>query len=112
MSLTEQNKIGKTPAPTEGVEVDVTDVDAAEASTKAGKPPKTVTITVDEDPVTSPKETTPRAVLIAAGEDPANRQLVRVKGKHQEPFPDPDQPIKVHEGERFITTSTSGTPVS
>jgi len=37
---------------------------------------------------------------------------VRIKGKHQEPFADPDQRIKVHEGEQFITVSTSGTPVS
>jgi hypothetical protein len=93
-----------------------TDIDKAEAAevaaAKPGKPAKTVAVTVDGDRVDVLKETTPRAVLIAAGLDPAQRQLVRIKGKHQEPFADPDQPIKVHEGEQFITVSTSGTPVS
>ena len=62
--------------------------------------------------MSTPKDTTPRALLLAAGLDPSKRQLVRVKGKHQEPFTNVDQPIKVHEGEQFITVSTGGTPVS
>ena len=74
--------------------------------------PKTVTVFVGEQEVESPKKTPPRDLLVAAGLDPTKRRLVRVNGKHQEPFEDPDQPITVHEGERFITVSTGGTPVS
>jgi hypothetical protein len=51
-------------------------------------------------------------VLVEAGLDPAQRQLVKVKGKQQTPYPDPDVELKVHEGEQFITLSTGGTPVS
>lgn len=108
MSVTDQNEIDKSAAPV----TSVAGTSETKEHTMKDKPDKTVTIEVDEIPVATPKETTPRAVLIAAGRDPAARQLVRVKGKHQEPFPDPDQPIKVHEGERFITTSTGNTPVS
>jgi hypothetical protein len=111
MSLTEDEEIDKTPPA-------VTSVAAAGASEEEKvkdnpkKPEKTVTIEVDEIPVVTPKDTTPREVLIAAGKDPAKRQLVRVQGKHQEPFPDPDQVIHVHEGEQFVTTSTGNTTVS
>lgn len=108
MSLTEQNEIGKPQTP-------VTSVAAAgtnEEDKMKDKPEKTVTIEVDEMPVVTPKDTTPRAVLIAAGKDPAKRQLVRVQGKHQEPFTNPDQQIKVHVGEQFVTTSTGNTTVS
>jgi len=79
---------------------------------KPDKPEKKVIVTVDERDVPTPKDTTPRALLVAAGLDPTQRQLVRVKGKHQEPFTDLDQEINVHEGEQFITVSTGGTPVS
>lgn len=108
MSVADQSEIDKSAAP-------VTPVAPASENkehTMKEKPSRTVTVEVDEVPVATPKETTPRAVLVAAGRDPAARQLVRVKGKHQEPFSDPDQHIKVHEGERFITTSTGNTPVS
>jgi hypothetical protein len=71
-----------------------------------------VSVTVDGEPVTSPRETTPGALLRAAGLDPAKRELVRVEGKSQHPFPDPNQRIELHEGEVFITVSTGPTPVS
>ena len=108
MSVTDQNEMDKTPTPA----TSVARASEAKEATMKEKPTKTVQVEVDEIPVITPKETTPRAVLDAAGRDPAARQLVRVKGKHQEPFPDPDQHIKVHEGEQFITTSTGTTPVS
>lgn len=76
------------------------------------KPKKTVVVTIDELRVSTPKDTTPRALLAAAGLDPTQRQLVRVKGKHQEPFTDLDREIKVRDGEQFITVSTGPTPVS
>ena len=78
---------------------------------KPGKE-KTVTVTVGEKQVVTPRRTTPRDLMIKAGLDPDERQLVRVKGKHQESFEDPDQQITVHEGEKFITVSTGNTPVS
>ena len=99
MSLTQENEIGKTQ------------VGHNEAN-KTGKPDEEVSVFVDDDPVLTPKNTTPREVLVAAGLDPAQRQLVKVKGKHQTPYPDPNVELKVHEGEQFITVSTGGTPVS
>lgn len=99
MSLTQENEIDKTEAG------------HIEAN-KTGKPEKNVTVFVDDDPVLTPRNTTPREVLVEAGQDPAQRQLVKVKGKHQTPYPDPDVELKVHEGEQFITVSTGGTPVS
>lgn len=108
MSLTDKSEIDKTLTS-------VTSVEGAGENEEAkmkDKPERTITIEVDETPIVTPKETTPRAVLVAAGKDPAARQLVRVKGKHQEPYPDPDQQLKVHEGEQFITISTGNTPVS
>lgn len=89
-------------------------IDKAKAVDKAqpGKHEKEVTVMVDDDPVRTPKDTSPREVLVAAGLDPTQRQLVKVQGKHQTPYPDPDVELKVHEGEQFITVSTGGTPVS
>lgn len=99
MSLTQHNEIGKTKARHDEVD-------------QPGKPQKKVTVIVDDDPVLTPKDTTPREVLVAAGLEPAQRQLVRIKGKYQTPYPDPDVELKVHEGEQFITVSTGSTPVS
>jgi hypothetical protein len=99
MSLTRDNEIDKTTA-------------GGDAFNKPGKPEKTITVIVDDEPVLTPKDTTPGGVLVAAGLDPAQRQLVKVHGKHQTPFPDPNVELKVHDGEQFITVSTGGTPVS
>ena len=85
---------------------------APEASGAAEQKDKKVTVFVGDTKIESPKKTTPRALLTAAGLDPDERVLVRVKGKHQEPFEDPDVKITVHEDERFITVSTGNTPVS
>ena len=71
-----------------------------------------VTITVDREPVRSPRETTAGGLLRAAGLDPASRELVRVEGRTQHPYPNPDERIELHEGEVFITVSTGPTPVS
>lgn len=96
---------------TQGNEIDKTEAGHNE-NKKPDKPEKKVTVIVDDDPVVTPKDTTPRELLVTAGLDPAQRQLVKVQGKHQTPYPDPDVELKVHEGEQFITVSTSGTPVS
>ena len=89
-----------------------TEVAAPEAAGAAEQNDKMVTVFVGDTKIKSPKKTTPRALLVAAGLDPDKRMLVRVEGKHQEPFEDPDVQITVHEGERFITVSTGNTPVS
>jgi len=71
-----------------------------------------VVVTIDGEHITSPRETTAGELLRAAGLDPANRELVRIEGKSQHPYPDPGQRIELHEGETFITVSTGPTPVS
>lgn len=85
---------------------------AAGAAGAAEQKNKKITVFVGDTKINSPKKTTPRALLVAAGLDPDKGVLVRVKGKHQEPFEDPEVQITVHEDERFITVSTGNTPVS
>jgi hypothetical protein len=102
MSVTDENEIDKTHIH-----------DAASGkSEKPDMPERKVTVTVDDDPVQTVKNTTPGKLLIVAGLDPAKRQLVKVEGKHQIRYPDPDAKLEVHDGEQFITVSTGGTPVS
>ena len=84
--------------------------DAADKPT--GAPQCEVTVLVDRHPVEVPRDTTAGGVLAAAGLDPARRRLVLVQGKHQTQYPDPSTPLKVHEGEVFVTISTGPTPVS
>lgn len=79
-----------------------------------GRPRKGVTIDVDGEDVTVPdRDVTPNEILALAGLDPATHYLVHIKAKHQEPFKGiGDQPIKVHEGEKFVSLSTGPTPTS
>ncbi|MFG3292326.1 hypothetical protein ACGF3G_26405 [Streptomyces sp. NPDC048179] len=76
--------------------------------------PKTVTITVDREPVSGvPLHTTPNAILQLAGIDPASHYLVKIDGRHQEPFEGRgEEPISVHEHEKFVSLSTGPTPTS
>jgi hypothetical protein len=78
------------------------------------KPKKKITFTVDEaEIVTEDKELTPDEILVLAGLDPATRYLVRVKARKQESFEGKGEiPIKVHEGEDFISVAVGPTPVS
>jgi hypothetical protein len=71
-----------------------------------------VTVDVDAKPYTSPKHTTVAAVLQLAGLDPNQRELVKVNGRHQTPYPDPTAELTLHDGEQFITVSIGPTPVS
>ncbi|MGW2911287.1 hypothetical protein ACWC9X_12655 [Streptomyces asoensis] len=75
---------------------------------------KTVTIVVDEEPVSGvPQHTTPNAILRLAGIDPATHYLVRVNGRHRESFKDQgDKDITVHERETFVSVFTGPTPTS
>ncbi|MFE0739536.1 hypothetical protein [Streptomyces sp. NPDC058855] len=75
---------------------------------------KTVTVTVDEEPVSGvPQHTTPNEILRLAGIDPATHYLVRVNGRHRESFKDEgDKDITVHEREKFVSVFTGPTPTS
>jgi hypothetical protein len=75
-------------------------------------PGRLVLVTVDGKPVRSPRETTSGGLLRAADLDPATRELVRVEGRSQHPYPDPAERIELHEDEVFITVSIGPTPVS
>lgn len=77
-------------------------------------PPHTVTFVVDDEPVTTEDHTlTPNEIMGLAGIDPASHYLVQVEGRHQVSYQDkPDEQIKVHENEVFVTVSTGPTPVS
>jgi hypothetical protein len=69
---------------------------------------KTVTVTVDGEPVEVPKHTTPDAVLGLAGIDAGTHYLVRITGRHQHSFTGRgEEGIAVHEGETLVSVSTS-----
>ncbi|MFJ9604700.1 hypothetical protein [Streptomyces althioticus] len=74
---------------------------------------KTVTVTVDGEPVEVPKHTTPNAVLGMAGIDAATHYLVRITGRHQHSFAGRgEEEITVHERETFVSVSTGPTPTA
>lgn len=75
------------------------------------RPEQSVTVTVDNSPVTSPRDTTAGAVLQAAGLDPAKRRLVLVQGRHTTEYAAGDE-LSLHPNEQFITVATGPTPVS
>lgn len=79
-----------------------------------GRPPKEVTIDLDGEDVSVPdREITPDQILKLAGLDPATHYLVRLTGKHQESLQGHgEEPIKVHEHEKFLSLSTGPTPTS
>jgi hypothetical protein len=66
---------------------------------------KTFTVTVDGEPVEIPrKDVTARAILIAAGLDPAQRYLIEKHGNQTTSYKDtPDAEIKVHQNQVFVT---------
>ncbi|MFE9682685.1 hypothetical protein [Streptomyces sp. NPDC006285] len=75
---------------------------------------KTVTVIVDEEPVSGvPRHTTPNEILQLAGIDSATHYLVRVKGRRRDSFKDQgDEEITVHERETFVSVFTGPTPTS
>ncbi|WP_275558260.1 hypothetical protein [Streptomyces sp. 5-6(2022)] len=82
--------------------------------TTADTPTKTVTITMDKEPLTGvPRNTTPNGILRLAGIDPASHYLVKITGRHQESFEGRgEEQITVHEHEKFVSLSTGPTPTS
>lgn len=74
---------------------------------------KTVTVTVDGEPVEVPKRTTPNAILGLAGIDAGTHYLVRITGRHQHSFAGRgEEEISVHERETFVSVSTGPTPTA
>lgn len=71
-----------------------------------------VSVLIDRNQVESPRRTTVGALLHAAGLDPTRRELVKVQGRHQTPYPDPVTELELHDEEQFITVFIGPTPVS
>lgn len=76
--------------------------------------PKVVHFEVDGEPLETIEETlSPNQIMRLAGVDPANHYLVEVKGRHQESYEGrADEPIHMHQQQKFITVATGPTPVS
>ena len=56
---------------------------------------------------------TPRQILVAAGIDPESYYLVHLSGHERTSYKDrPDEPIHLHEHEKFVSVYMSSTPVS
>lgn len=87
---------------------------SANVSAERGRPTRSITFTVDGEPVTTTEEhLTPNQILDLAGIDPATNYLVKVEGRHQESYQGHgDEPIRVHEHEVFVSVSTGPTPTS
>lgn len=80
-----------------------------------GGPQKAVEIEVDGVELTAPeREQTAREIITLAGKDPDTAYLVELRGKRERiSYKDnPDDEIKLHEHQRFITVSLGPTPVS
>ncbi|HVR87948.1 MAG TPA: hypothetical protein VHG53_00195 [Candidatus Limnocylindria bacterium] len=61
---------------------------------------------------TTKRRMTPREILTKAGLNPAERYLIQLHGKDQEPYKDTmDTPIDVREDAKFITASLGPTGV-
>jgi hypothetical protein len=70
---------------------------------------------VDGEPVeTDRRELTPNEIIKEFGhKDPATHYLVKIDAHHRISYQGKgDEPIKIHEGERFQIVSTGPTPVS
>ncbi|MGD9904295.1 MAG: hypothetical protein AB7U83_12595 [Vicinamibacterales bacterium] len=70
--------------------------------------------TVDNEPqTTNEHQMTPTAILTAAGIDPASHYLVELRGGSQHSYETtPDEPLQMHQKQKFISISKRPTPVS
>lgn len=56
---------------------------------------------------------TPRQIMVLAGIDPATHFITEVRGHEQISFEGkPDEPVRMHNGLVFISSTTGPTPVS
>ena len=76
--------------------------------------PHEIEFTVDGETVTTTEhELTPVQVMQLAGVDPESHYLKEIRGHQQISYKDtPNEPIHVHNNQRFITNSLEPTPVS
>jgi hypothetical protein len=76
--------------------------------------PQEIEFTVDGETVTTTEhELTPVQIMELAGVDSATHYLKEIRGQQQISFKDtPNEPIHVHNNQRFITNSLEPTPVS
>jgi hypothetical protein len=82
---------------------------------KAPKPdPHEIEFTVDGETVTTTEhELTPVQIMQLASVDPESHYLKEIRGQQQISNKDtPNEPIHVHNNQRFITNSLEPTPVS
>jgi hypothetical protein len=84
------------------------------AEDAAAKHELSIEITVDgEDLTVHVRELTATEIMTLAGIDPTTHYLVELKEHGQRSFKDdPDTPIHLHKGMRFIANSSGPTPVS
>jgi len=70
--------------------------------------------TVDDEPYsTTEHQLTPRQILVNASIDAATHYLVEIRGNKQFSYQDqPDDPIQVHEHQKFVSVFMGPTPVS
>jgi hypothetical protein len=74
---------------------------------------KVIKYTVDgKSQETTEDELTPNQILQNAGTDPATNYLVEIIGREKKSFQGNNNPIHMHEHMKFISVSTSPTPVS
>ena len=74
---------------------------------------KVIKYTVDgKSQETTEDELTPNQILQNAGIDPATNYLVEIIGREKKSFQGDNSPIHMHENMKFISVSTSPTPVS
>lgn len=85
-----------------------------EAAKAPKQDPHQIEFTVDGETVTtSEHELTPVQIMQLAGVDPESHYLKEIRGQQQISYKDtPNEPIHVHNNQRFITNSLEPTPVS
>lgn len=86
--------------------------ETAAQDARPGHHQEQVTFTVDGERVTvNDPHQTPNEILQAAGVDPANHYLERVDDHHSYQGKG-DEPIRVHDHEKFVSVYSGATPVS
>jgi hypothetical protein len=85
---------------------------STEASQQAQ--PHVIHYTVDDEPQqTTEHELTPHQILTNAGISAGDHYLVEIEGNHRKSYKDvPDEPIHMHEHQKFASVFTGTVPVS
>ena len=73
-----------------------------------------ITFTVDGERIATDKERlTPNEILVLAQIDPATHYLEKIDGRHHTSYQGHgDEPIRMHDGDRFVSLCTGPTPTS